>query len=60
MLIHAVFGQKQLIQAQECGPLGDKAHIDALEKTCRLNRDMVIDAEMISSKPLNLKSALKR
>jgi hypothetical protein len=38
------FGQVRMIQAQDCGPLGDKAYIDAPEKTRRLTRDEVIDA----------------
>jgi len=33
-----------MIQAQECGPLGDKACIDALEKIRCLNRGEGIDA----------------
>ncbi len=40
------FGQEQMIQAQECGPLSDKTYIDALEKTRRLTRDEGIDAVM--------------
>ena len=38
------FRQEQMIQAQECGPLSDKAYIDALEQTRRQNRDKGIDA----------------
>jgi len=51
LIIVVFFGQEQVIQSQECGPLDNKVYIDALEKTRRLPRDEVIDAQNISSKP---------
>ena len=38
------FGQKQMVQAQKCVPLGDKAYINALEKTRCLSCDEMINA----------------
>ena len=40
------FGQEIFFQAQEKGPLTDKAYLDALEKNRRLSRDEGIDAVM--------------
>jgi len=40
------FGQELFIQAQEKGPLTDKAYIDALERCARLSRQEGLDALM--------------
>jgi amidase len=40
------FGQEIFLQAQEKGPLTDKAYVDALAKNHRLSRDEGIDAVM--------------
>jgi amidase len=40
------FGQEIFLQAQEKGPLTDKAYLDALAKNLRLSRDEGIDAVM--------------
>ena len=40
------FGQEIFLQAQEKGPLTDKAYLDALERCRRLSRDEGLDAVM--------------